>query len=430
MDVSQLSSSTTVVAVTGASGFIGSHLVQHLVEHGGYHVRACVRNLARASHLKASCVEICVADMKNPGAYDAIFEGCSVVFHVAGNFGTDPTWRETIQRGGRRPPAEEILAKLQTTSHPNGDHGLVPSYDHAVYESYTRPLEYILESIQKSSTVQRLIYTSSGAAGGIIQDRDEDDFDLDGAILDNAYGRAKMDCERRIYQFGQELQKLGRPMICASSCPCIVLGPLLASPLHDTVYQHRLADMLAGRYVLDQEWDIADVRDIAKTQRLMAESPHLINGTRFWNGWEPVWPVSKVLTFAQESFRHDARIQKVAPHDAAGSSEDVNSSFTSSSDDDGCSDDDDDDDSSFGVSEWHTHGRTTWSNPVAILGLQQFHPRRTILDTVETLLKFNTIGRPFAGGVSEICHHYTVAELDGCDEEMNFLENELCSLIS
>ena len=42
------------VAVTGASGFLGSHLVSHLISHG-YIVRACVRDkdsLPKTAHLR------------------------------------------------------------------------------------------------------------------------------------------------------------------------------------------------------------------------------------------------------------------------------------------------------------------------------------------------------------------------------------------
>ena len=78
-----------IVAVTGASGFLGAHLCQNLLDHGDT-VRACVRQDTpdRTDHLRAmtgaGCLEIHVADMKDAGAYDDIFRDCHAVFHVAG----------------------------------------------------------------------------------------------------------------------------------------------------------------------------------------------------------------------------------------------------------------------------------------------------------------------------------------------------------
>eukprot|EP00536_Pseudo-nitzschia_multiseries_P017206 jgi/Psemu1/224121/e_gw1.1431.2.1 len=88
-----------IVAVTGASGFVGSHLCEALLEHG-YTVRACVRSLrpSKVDHLSELItktetetsttrsrgrLELCVADMSQRGAYDSAFRGCSAVFHVA-----------------------------------------------------------------------------------------------------------------------------------------------------------------------------------------------------------------------------------------------------------------------------------------------------------------------------------------------------------
>jgi uncharacterized protein YbjT (DUF2867 family) len=79
------------VAVTGAGGFLGSHLVQHLLAHG-YSVHACVRDAADAAktrHLLAMGpgVELFGCDLLAPGAYDEAFRGCTAVFHVAAALG-------------------------------------------------------------------------------------------------------------------------------------------------------------------------------------------------------------------------------------------------------------------------------------------------------------------------------------------------------
>ena len=87
------------VAVTGASGFVGSHVVKNLVEHG-YDVHACLRDSSREDKT-AYLLDI---DKKGPGSvklfscdlykaadgeYDEAFAGCSVVFHVAADLGTE-----------------------------------------------------------------------------------------------------------------------------------------------------------------------------------------------------------------------------------------------------------------------------------------------------------------------------------------------------
>ena len=94
---------------------------------------------------------------------------------------------------------------------------------------------------------------------------------------DNAYGKGKTDCEVMLYEWGAR-----HGVECMSSCPSVVLGPLLAPP-HDMTWQHRLGEMYAGKYHLDILWNVTDVRDIAETQRLMAESSVATNGSRYLN---------------------------------------------------------------------------------------------------------------------------------------------------
>lgn len=77
------------VLVTGAGGFIGSHLVERLIERG-CDVRAMVHYNSRSSwgHLERiassrSAFEVIALDIRDPFAVDRAVEGCAVVFHLA-----------------------------------------------------------------------------------------------------------------------------------------------------------------------------------------------------------------------------------------------------------------------------------------------------------------------------------------------------------
>lgn len=82
------------VLVTGAGGFIGSHLVELLVEEG-YQVRAFVHynsdsnwyNLEKIPHDILKEVEIFSGDVTDPFAVDHAVKGCRMVFHLAALIG-------------------------------------------------------------------------------------------------------------------------------------------------------------------------------------------------------------------------------------------------------------------------------------------------------------------------------------------------------
>ena len=276
------------VAVTGAAGYIGSHVVKNLVE-AGYAVRASVRDASRKDKtefllamnaLGEGSVEIFEADLleADKGAYDQVFAGCSAVFHVAADLRTDSTYG----KGSNQQTYDAIM---------DGTKG-------------------VLASCQKARTVKRVMYTSSCAAvwSGWRGGRDasghnftEDDWGGLGSadelwnVEKQAYAKGKVDAEKYGYAWGEET---GIDVV--SNMPSHALGPLL-SKTQNNVWQKRIGQALLGQSGHEPPsnwtglafpqvfegaepgflWNVIDVRDIGQAQRLMATSNVSKNGSRY-----------------------------------------------------------------------------------------------------------------------------------------------------
>ena len=70
------------IALTGATGFVGSYTVRSLIE-AGHHVRALVRPTRDTSWLEELGVEICGGEMTDDDALYAFVEGADIVIHTA-----------------------------------------------------------------------------------------------------------------------------------------------------------------------------------------------------------------------------------------------------------------------------------------------------------------------------------------------------------
>ena len=259
------------VAVTGASGFVGAHVVGALLARG-YSVHACLRDasnpektnpLHRLAAESSGGLTVFQADLLDAGGHDDAFRDCAAVLHVGTPMGY----------GGANRPQQ-------------------------VYDGAIAGTENVLESIDRAGTIKRLVYTSSFAAIGHpappgyryteadwASDGREDDpawraegLDQKGEI---GYAMAKVAMERRVFAAAEADGRFDAIAVC----PLVVLGPLL-SRAHELVgsWQWHLGRTLAGK--ANQRgwkhlWNIVDVRDVATAQALILESPGCSTGDRF-----------------------------------------------------------------------------------------------------------------------------------------------------
>lgn len=106
------------ILVTGASGFIGSRLVEYLVS--GYHanVRALVRTFGRAVHIARLPVHLIPGDITDPESLRQAISGCDIVFHCAAGISGDDDERTAATVDGTRNMLEAAVeANVQRFVH-------------------------------------------------------------------------------------------------------------------------------------------------------------------------------------------------------------------------------------------------------------------------------------------------------------------------
>ena len=227
------------VCVTGASGFIASHIVRELLEQG-YLVKGTVRKEPKFYPFllelpgAAERLELVQADLLAVGSYDQIIKGCEYVFHTASPYKVNV-----------KNPQTDLV-------------------DPAVIGTET-----ILESCMKSNSVKRLIFTSSITA--ITDEPDssktftEKDWNTMSSLDRQPYHYSKTLAEREAWDFIMR-KKPAFDLVVIN--PVLVVGPSLTPSLNTS--NQIIRDIIKGVYpcIMDLNWGLVDVRDVAKAHIL------------------------------------------------------------------------------------------------------------------------------------------------------------------
>lgn len=231
-----------IVVVTGASGYIGCHIVSNLLSRGR-HVRATVRDSSdpeRVAHLEAleigrgGSLELVEMDLFDIDSVNNAIEGAEEVIHTA-------------------------AAVMIMSSNPQ-----LKIVDPSVIGT-----QNIVAAIDNSDSVKCLIHTSSTAAirptkwknGSTLTSETWAD---DATLENNPYGLAKVSSERIVRSWHSQKSVDSRQRLVTIH-PCMVFGP----PMSTRHLRGSLALMMTVLrrempVVLPMQINVVDVRDVAE----------------------------------------------------------------------------------------------------------------------------------------------------------------------
>jgi dihydroflavonol-4-reductase len=118
-----------MIAVTGATGFIGGHVAAQLVEAGSA-VRLLVRDRARVPEALSAATEVVEVDLVDLDSMRRALAGCQVLYHVAGMIAGRPhhlLWsinrdapRVAVEAAAAAEVSRVVVTSTQTTIGPAG----------------------------------------------------------------------------------------------------------------------------------------------------------------------------------------------------------------------------------------------------------------------------------------------------------------------
>lgn len=215
--------------VTGATGFVGSHVARQLVGTG-CHVRVLVRPGSTSPLLDGMPVERAEGDLRDPVSLDRAMKGVRRVFHVAADY-----------RLWARDPKE-------------------------LYESNVEGTRRLFE-IAGNAGVERVVYTSTVATVAVPQH---------GAGLPNEETHATLDQMIGHYKRSKFLAELEAMKAAGAGLPVVIVNPTTPVGPGDwkpTPTGRIILDFLNGKMpaYVDTGLNLAPVEDVAAGHLLAAE---------------------------------------------------------------------------------------------------------------------------------------------------------------
>ena len=235
--------------VTGATGFVGSHIIRQLVKRGG-RVRVLVRSSSRTVNVDGLNCEIVIGDLKDASSLVRCVQGCRKVFHVAADY-----------RLWARNPQE-------------------------IYDSNVGGTRNLLSACCEAG-VERVVYTSTVGTIGMADDgppADENNpVSLDDMI--GHYKRSKFMAEHVALEFA------------ASGLPVVIVNPTTpigAGDIKPTPTGKIILDFIRGRLpaYVDTGLNLVPVEDVA-TGHILADEKGRV-GERYILGGEN-WTLVQIL---------------------------------------------------------------------------------------------------------------------------------------
>ena len=253
-----------LVLVTGASGFIATHIVQQLLVKGKVKVRGTVRSLKNEEKVKplqemvpdaTYPLELVEADLMNEESWKEAVGGCSYVYHVASPF----------------PPQ-------------------IPRDENDIIIPAVEGTVNVLKACAELGTVKRVVLTSSVAA--ISGDQTDHEYtEADWAAEENAqpYQKSKTRAEKAAWDFVNKLED-DKKFELAVVNPVLVAGPLLSIATSGSTSNASILRLLTNNVpaLANVSFNIVDVRDVAASHISAMEKAeavgnrHLLTGQSLW----------------------------------------------------------------------------------------------------------------------------------------------------